>query len=49
MVTSVSFYSFKLFVMWFLLFGLIAATAILALETARRVRNLMTPATVPAR
>ena len=28
--------------MWFLLFGLIAATAILALETARRVRNLVT-------
>jgi len=35
--------------MWFLLFGLIAATVILALETVRRARALLTPAPVAAR
>jgi hypothetical protein len=35
--------------MWFLLLGLIAATVIMALETARRVRNLVTPSPVAAR
>ena len=37
------------FIMWFLLFGLIAATAIMAVATVQRVRNLMTPVPVPAR
>lgn len=34
--------------MWYLFFGLVAATVILALATAQRVRNLMEPAAVPA-
>jgi hypothetical protein len=32
--------------MWYLFFALIAATAILALDTARRVRNMVSPAPV---
>ena len=46
---SVFFLSFTIISMWFLLLGLIAATVIMAIETARRVRNLVTPAPVPAR
>lgn len=30
--------------MWYLFFALIAATAILALDTARRVRSMVSPA-----
>jgi hypothetical protein len=46
---SVFFLSLTISSMWFLLLGLIAATVIMALETARRVRNLVTPSPVAAR
>lgn len=35
--------------MLYLFLGLLLVTALLALDTTRRVRNLMTPAPVPAR
>lgn len=35
--------------MLFLFLGLALATALLILDTQRRVRNMMTPAPVPAR
>jgi hypothetical protein len=34
--------------MWFLFFALLAATALMALDTARRVRNMVSPAPVAA-
>ena len=47
-MSSLFFISFTTPVMWYLFFGLVVATVILALATAQRVRNLMEPATVPA-
>ena len=34
--------------MLYLFLGLLLVTALLSLDTMRRVRNMMTPATVPA-
>jgi hypothetical protein len=33
--------------MWLLLLAIVGATVVMALETVRRVRNLVTPAPVP--
>ena len=35
--------------MWYLFFALIAATALLAMDTARRVRNMVSPEPALAR
>ena len=45
------FYSHLLFLttMWYLFFALIAATAFLAIDTARRVRNMVSPEPALAR
>ncbi len=35
--------------MWYVFFALVLATALLALDTARKVRNMVSPELVPAR